>query len=184
MLVLAYAFRAPLLSSLGRALTEHDPLEKADCAVVFGGDEYGTRILKAGQLVRQGYAPYALVDGTPGLIGHESDTMIQYAEQQGYPRSFFRALFLPEGVDSTSTEARYVGSQLKRDGIKSTLLVTSNYHTRRAARFMRAANPWLKVIVIGAPDPYFSPEGWWKTRNGKKTFLLEWTKTISEPGGG
>ncbi len=181
--VAVYAFRRPVLAAMGRALVENDALQKADCVLVLGGDEFGSRILTAGQLVREGYAPYAWVDGPVLLVGHASDSTIQYAEQQGFPQSFFRPLELPKEVDSTASEAKYVGSTLRRSGVKAILLVTSNYHTRRAARFMRAANPWLKVTVVAAPDPFFSADGWWKNRNGKKTFLLETTKTITEMGG-
>jgi hypothetical protein len=33
--------------------------------------------------------------------------------------------------------------------------------------------------VIAAPDLFFTPRTWWKTRTGQKTFLLEWLKTGS-----
>ena len=179
----AYALRVRLLSGLGYALVENDRPEKADCVLVLGGDEFGSRIVTAGQLVRQGYAPYALVDGPLTLIGHESDSTIIFAERQGFARDLFRPLFLPKNVDSTRTEAKYVGGLLRRAGVKKILLVTSSYHTRRSARFMRQANPWLQVIAVAAPDPFFTPDGWWKNRNGKKTFVLEWTKTLTELGG-
>ncbi len=139
--------------------------------------------MKAGQLIQEGYAPYALIDGPPKLIGHESDDTIEYAVQHGFPRSMFRPLYLPPGVNSTWSEAKFLGGVLKRDGVKTVLLVTSNYHTKRSARFFRAANPWLQVVVVAAPDPYFTADGWWKNRPGKRTFLLEWTKTLSEMGG-
>jgi uncharacterized SAM-binding protein YcdF (DUF218 family) len=97
------------------------------------------------------------------------------------PASLFRPVWLPEGVDSTSTEVRYVAKTVLRPAnIKKVLLVTSNYHTRRAARFARKEVPWLHVSVAPASDPYFSPDGWWKSRKGQKIFLLEWMKTILE----
>ncbi len=160
---------------------EDDGAQKADCILVLGGDDFGKRIVRAGQLLRAGCAPYAIVDGPPSLIGHESDTTIEYAVQHGFPANLFQAVWLPPGVDSTSTEVEYVANNiLKPRNVKKVLLVTSNYHTRRSARFMRREVPWLKVAVVPAPDPFFTPAGWWKTRNGKKTFLLEWTKTITE----
>jgi len=158
---------------------EDDGPQKADCAVVLGGDGFGTRITKAAQLAQAGYVPYILVDGTPSLIGHESDMTITYAEQQGYPAYLFRPIWLPPGVNSTQAEAKYVGNLLKQSGVKKILLITSNYHTRRAAHDFREANPWLRVIAVAASDPDFSPNGWWKNRGGQKTFLLEWTKTVA-----
>ncbi len=180
-----YLLRTPILTALGSALVENDGPQKADCILVLGGDEFGQRILKAAELAKAGYAPTVFVDGPASLIGHESDTTIQYAVQQGYPASMFHAVWLPPGVDSTSTEAQYVANNILRPkGMKTALLVTSNYHTRRAAHFFRKEVPWLKVIAVPAPDAFFQPNGWWKTRNGKKTFLFEWTKTVTEWWGG
>jgi hypothetical protein len=33
--------------------------------------------------------------------------------------------------------------------------------------------------MVAAPDLYFTPDGWWKNREGRKTFLLEWMKTVA-----
>ncbi len=181
LLVMGFLLRHTIFAFLGRALVEDDGVQKADCILVLGGDDFGSRIVRAAQLAQAGYAPYVLVDGPAALIGHASDATIQYAVQQGFPATLFRAVWLPKGLNSTSAEMRYLANGiLKRNKVKKVLLVTSNYHTRRAARFMRKEAPWLKVIAIPAPDPYFTPDGWWKTRNGKKTFLFEWTKTVTE----
>jgi uncharacterized SAM-binding protein YcdF (DUF218 family) len=181
LLITGYMLRHPILAVLGRALVEDDGIEKADCILVPGGDSVGTRIVRAAQLARAGYAPYVFVDGPAGLMGHESDATIRYATLRGFPAALFKPVWLPQGLDSTSEEMKFVANGvLKQSNVKTVLLVTSNFHTRRAARFLRKAAPWLKVIAVPAPDPYFQSDAWWKTRNGKKTFLFEWTKTISE----
>jgi uncharacterized SAM-binding protein YcdF (DUF218 family) len=173
--------RHPILTALGRALVEDDGILKADCILVPGGDNFGSRIVRAARLARAGYAPYVLVDGPAGLMGHESDATIRYATLQGFPAALFRAVWLPQGLDSTGEEMKYLADGvLKQNNVKTVLLVTSNYHTRRAARFLRKEAPWLKVVAVPASDPYFTPDAWWKTRNGKKTFFFEWAKTITE----
>jgi uncharacterized SAM-binding protein YcdF (DUF218 family) len=160
-------------------LIENDGPQKADAILVLGGDDAGFRIIKGAQLAQAGYAPYVIVDGPKVLGGHESDATLRYAEQNGYPNSLFRPLLLPTGVNSTRAESQYVGLYLNQEHIRKILLVTSNYHTRRAARLMRSANPWLHVVVVAAPDQFFTPDGWWKRREGQKTFLLEWMKTVA-----
>jgi uncharacterized SAM-binding protein YcdF (DUF218 family) len=181
LLITAVLLRHPILSALGHALVEDDGVQKADCILVPGGDTAGSRIVRAAQIARAGYAPYVLVDGPAGLMGHESDVTIRYATLQGFPADLFHAVWLPKGLDSTSEEMKYVANGiLKQNKVKKVLLVTSNYHTRRAARFLRKQAPWLDVIAVPAPDPYFTTDTWWKTRNGKKVFLFEWTKTIAE----
>ncbi len=165
---------------LGGALEEDDgPAHKADAIVLLGGDRYGERITKAAQLEKAGFAPVVYVSGPPRLMGWESMDEIQFAEKEGYPASFFEEVHLPDDAESTRTEAQFIGKFLASKGVHSILLVTSNFHTRRAAKLWRQVNPQLQVMVIGAPDPYFTANGWWKTRAGQKTFLFEWMKAIS-----
>lgn len=158
---------------------ENDGPQKADAILVLGGDDAGLRITKGAQLAQAGYAPYVIVDGPKFLGGYESDITIKYAEQKGYPDSLFHPLQLPPGVNSTRAESQYVGLYFKQEKINKILLVTSNYHTHRAASLMRKTNPWLQVVVVPAPDQFFTVDGWWKTREGQKTFLLEWLKTFA-----
>jgi uncharacterized SAM-binding protein YcdF (DUF218 family) len=76
----------------------------ADLIVVLAGDFSGNRILTAGDLVRRGFAPKALVSGTSGEYGlHETDLAIPFAVHHGYPESYFVAL--PNDSRSTRAEA-------------------------------------------------------------------------------
>jgi len=36
---------------------------------------------------------------------------------------------------------------------------------------------------VAAPDKFFKPDSWWRTRESQKTFLFEWLKTIAGPLG-
>lgn len=152
-------------------------MRKAQAIVVLGGDDFGTRIIKAAQLAEAGYGPYVLVSGPESLLGHTSDDTIEYARRKGFPDSLFRAL--PNDTDSTRSEAQFLGRYFRAHGIRKILLVTSNFHTSRAAWLMRHENPGLEVDAVPAPDPNFTPQTWWNSRNGKKTFLLEWMKTVA-----
>jgi uncharacterized SAM-binding protein YcdF (DUF218 family) len=146
--------------------------------VVLAGDFMGNRIITAGNLVRQGIAPKALVDGPSEIYGqYESDLAIPFAVRHGYPESYFVAL--PNDARSTAAEASVVIDELRRLHAHRIDLVTSNYHTRRAGRIFRAAAPDLEFHVVSAPDPNFTPDGWWKTRDGRKTFAFEWIKTVT-----
>ncbi|MGA8028568.1 MAG: YdcF family protein [Bryobacteraceae bacterium] len=180
--VAAWLLRVRVLTGLASGLVENDGPHKADAIVVLGGDEYGTRVIEAAQLEEQGYAPYVLVSGIILPMEREPDVMIAYAGRQGYPGSIFRPL--PNHADSTRSEVGFLGAYFKAHGIRKIILVTSNFHTARAARLMRTVNPWVQVYVVPAPDPFFTPESWWRTRNGQKTFLVEWEKTIATWLGG
>jgi uncharacterized SAM-binding protein YcdF (DUF218 family) len=65
-------------------------------------------------------------------------------------------------------------------GVKRVILVTSNYHTRRAGSIFRRAAPDLEFYVVASPDEFFNPDSWWKNREASKTFIFEWMKTVAE----
>jgi len=177
--VLAAVFHASVLTALGGYLVRADLPEKADVAVVLAGDASGTRILNAGALVRGGYAPRVLVSGPFGLYGYyESDLAIQFAEKAGFPQSYFVAV--PNHSHSTLDEAEAMLPAVRGAGARTVLLVTSNFHTRRAGKIYRHLAPDLRFVVVAAPDPLFSPQSWWKNREGRKTFAIEWMKTVAE----
>ncbi len=158
-------------------MIEDDGPHKADVGLVLAGDRFCTRILKAAQLAAAGYVPVIVVSGPEFYGGHETDFTIPCAVRAGYPASLFQPF--PSRVDSTRSETALIGSFLREQGFRTVLLVTSNYHTARAARLLRSQNPGLTVYAQPAPDPFFTAGTWWKSRNGQKTFLWEWMKTVA-----
>lgn len=166
------------LALLGGFLVHADPPSRADIAVVLGGDATGNRIRAAGDLVRKGLAPVALVSGPSGFYDlYETDLEIPFAVRRGYPESYFVAL--RNDSKSTRSEADVVLEELRRRKVHSVIIVTNNFHTRRAGNIYRAKAPDLDIHVMSCPDEYFSPDGWWKNREGRKTFLTEWQKTVA-----
>jgi uncharacterized SAM-binding protein YcdF (DUF218 family) len=181
-LVLAVVTRTWWLRQIGYALIHEDAPVTSDIAVVLGGDPWGNRIEKGGDLVRAGYVPAALISGPPGKYGeHESEPEIAFAVRQGYPAAWFIAF--PNEARSTEAEAAAILGELRRRDLHRILLVTSEYHTARAfrtyqkiARQMRAA---FDMRTIGAPEPDFQADSWWRNREGQKITFLEWLKTVA-----
>jgi uncharacterized SAM-binding protein YcdF (DUF218 family) len=64
-------------------------------------------------------------------------------------------------------------------GVHRVLVVTTDFHTRRAGRMYASEAPDLKTTVVSSADMYFSARGWWRNREGQKTFLYEWMKTVA-----
>lgn len=179
---LGFVFHNAVLAALGSYLVRAEAPQKADIALVLAGDSAGNRILTAAQLVRRGYVTRVLVSGPSGVYGfHECDLAIPFAVKAGYPESYF--VHFENDARSTQQEARDAIERLHQMGAHKILLVTSDYHTRRAGGIYRSAAPDLQFIVIAAPDKEFSPDGWWHTRDGKKTAFNEWVKTVTEPFG-
>jgi uncharacterized SAM-binding protein YcdF (DUF218 family) len=180
--VLGLIFHTAVLAGLGSYLIKSDRPEKADIALVLAGDGEGYRILKAAQLARQGYVSDVLVSGPSGMYGqYECDLAIPFAVKAGYPESYF--MHFENEARSTQEEARDAIERLRQLGMHKVLLVTSDYHTRRAGKIYRAAAPDLQFVVVAAPDRYFTADGWWHNRQGKKIAFNEWVKTLTEPFG-
>ena len=170
--------RVQVMSALGSYLVRAEPPRKADLAIVLAGGADGLRILKAGSLVQDGYAPVALISGPSGVYGwYECDLAIPFAVKRGYPEGYFA--HMEHNAKSTAEEAQAMIPEIRRRGAKTVLLVTSNYHTRRATNLFRATAPEVTFIPIAAPDQDFSPDSWWHSRQGQKTFLMEWEKTVA-----
>ena len=177
-LALAALTRAYWLTAFGQYLVHSEAPAPADIIVVLAGDYLGNRILTAADLVRRGFAPKALVSGPGDVYGlRESDLAIAFAARHGYPESYF--VSFPNDTTSTVAEANAVIPELRKLHAHRIDIVTSNFHTRRAWSIYRRRAPDLELRVIGAPDRYFTPDGWWKNREGRKTFLVEWQKTVA-----
>jgi uncharacterized SAM-binding protein YcdF (DUF218 family) len=59
------------------------------------------------------------------------------------------------------------------------LLVTSDYHTRRALDTFRRQLPQYHFSIVAVHDnSSFSPIGWWRRRQWAKTTVLEWSKLV------
>ena len=165
------------LTILAGYLVQSDKPAAADMIVVLAGDFTGSRIFTAGGLVRQGFAGKALISGPSGIYGlYESDLAIAMAVHNGYPASYFVAF--PNDSKSTASETEALVSELRKLNVHKIDLVTSNFHTRRAGRMFRNQAPDIEVHVVAAPDRYFTTNGWGKEREGRKTFLIEWMKTV------
>jgi uncharacterized SAM-binding protein YcdF (DUF218 family) len=185
-LLVLFLSRDLWLRTLGNVLVRNDGPSKADIAVLLAGDAWGHRIEKAADMVRQGYVPAVLVDGPAGFYGmHESDAAIAYIVRRGCPQEWF--INFPMNARSTEEEAEVVLPELRRRNIHSYLLVTSNFHTARAARTFRAVQRALhydaQMRVVASNDEDFSPDNWWHTRQGKKAAFIEWCKTFAAAAG-
>jgi uncharacterized SAM-binding protein YcdF (DUF218 family) len=172
------ATRTLWLGALGAYLIKADQPARADYAVVLAGDARGHRIITGAELVRQGYVRKALISGPPGCYGIvESELAVNFAMRKGYPADYF--VQFPHHALSTQEEARVLIPELRRLGAHSFLLVTSDYHTRRAGRYFRQLADGLDMRVIAAPDEYFRWNSWWQNREAQKILYMEWSKTVA-----
>jgi uncharacterized SAM-binding protein YcdF (DUF218 family) len=176
-----YVFREPLLRSPGLFLDISDAPRRADAILVLAGGWRGERVLKAGELVRQGYAPKAYVSGPRSFYDRpECDAAIAFAVQRGFPAAWFECL--PNDASSTREEARRLLPQLERRGVRRLLLVSVRTHLRRARWFFEESRPRnMEIYYVGADDPAYRLEQWWRSREGRKAVVMEWVKILALP---
>ncbi len=179
LVILTHAF---WMGWMGASLVDSERPLHADVIVVLAGDAFGHRILRAAELVKDGYASKVLVSGPSGLYDlHESDVAIPFAVRHGYPVTSF--IPVPHSGHSTEEEARALLPAIEKLHAHTVIVVTSDYHTRRALRVLHSQWKGIEIHMVAAADEFFSPYGWWRTREGRKTFFLEWTKTLASAVG-
>lgn len=163
---------------MGAWLVHSDPPFHADIIVALAGDAYGHRVLKAAELVKSGFASQVLVSGPPGFYDmHECDLAIPYVVRHGYPSAWF--IPAPHNGHSTEEEGRALLTELIKRHAHRVIVVTTDYHSARALRVLHKTWPGIEIRMVTAPDDFFSANGWWHNREGRKIFLLEWTKTVT-----
>jgi uncharacterized SAM-binding protein YcdF (DUF218 family) len=180
---------ACLLHWGGYLLIASDPLpQHLDAAVVLQGSIAGemARISRAVDLLQQGVAQRILLSVPRESYWGESIPPVarHYLEGKYGKAVADRVEFCETGpnVNSTGEEARAVGECLREQGWHSIVVVTSNYHSRRAGilwrRAIKTVDPSVRLWIDAAADPTFQPRGWWRNRLYAKTWLMESTKLV------
>jgi uncharacterized SAM-binding protein YcdF (DUF218 family) len=173
-LAFLYVVRHPLMRLAGELWMVNDPAAPADVIIVLGDDNYaGDRAFHAAELYRSGIAPVVVASGRmlranvgiADLIGHDLESF-------GIPAASI--VKFSHRASNTKQEADALSALIADRRWKRILIVTSNYHARRAEFiFERELPPGLSVRVSGARDTEFNPESWWETRQGQKLFFDE-----------
>lgn len=170
--------RAYILTAAGAYLVSAQEPKPADIIIVLGGDTSGARAQKGCQLLQQGLSKEAWMSGLLNFYGKaEGELAIEMMRGQGCPVA--QMVPLKNQLDSTRDEARVIGKMMRDRGIKSYLLITSNFHTRRSGKVFREVNRDIEAIVVSANDNGFPVDRWWHSRSARRTFFYEWVKTVS-----
>jgi uncharacterized SAM-binding protein YcdF (DUF218 family) len=170
------AILAGLASQAARFLVADEP-QPSDAIVVLAG-ETGFRPSRAVELLRRGVAPRVFLDvetRQPLYDQHMTDIAQRYINDLGEGS---RVSVCPIVSLSTFAEADDVSRCLQSVGAHRVLIVTSDYHTRRALMIFRHRLPQYQFSVAAAYNPAEFGEAWWSTREWAKTTFEEWTKML------
>ena len=175
-LIVLIALALFLFSTSGHFLIVNRP-QHADAIVVLAG-ETDRRPALGLQLLQQGYAPRMVLD-VPANAKIYDETMLQISQQ--YVRELPQAqsvIICPIYGLSTKAESQDVSQCLRTLGVHSVLVVTSDYHTRRALSTFRHELPGMQISVAAATDPQQFGGAWWQHRQWAKLNFDEWLRLV------
>jgi hypothetical protein len=154
-----------------------DAPQPSDVIVVLAG-ETDRRPERALQLLRQGYGNRIVLDVPTSAKIYEF-TQIQLAEKyiQDLPQGVQVSVCPIDGL-STKEESKDAEKCIAREGGKSVLIVTSDFHTRRALSVFRREIPGHDYSVAAAREGTQFGVRWWTHRQWAKTFVDEWLRLI------
>jgi uncharacterized SAM-binding protein YcdF (DUF218 family) len=162
--------------SSGRFLLIDNP-QPADVIVVLAG-ETDQRPRRALELLARGYAHQVILDvpADAKVFGVTTQQIAgQYVSQLPQRES---VSICPIFGLSTKTEAPDSGRCIAKTGAHKVLLVTSDYHTRRALSTFQHELPQYQFYVAAARDPRQFGIPWWERRQWAKLNLDEWLRLV------
>jgi hypothetical protein len=154
-----------------------DAPRPADAIVVLAG-ETDRRPQRALALFNQGYAKEIVLDVPTNAKLYEF-TQIELAQKyvQDLPQRQSIHVCAIDGL-STKDESKDAEKCLQSLGAKSVLIVTSDFHTRRALSVFRREFPGREYSVAAARSEEGFGGRWWTHRQWAKTFVDEWLRLI------
>lgn len=170
------------LAWIGAFLVVSDPLQEADALVILAGDE-DARLAYGAQLFDQGLADWYILTNmridTPDPRRTYASIVTRKALRLGVPEE--RILVVPDIVETTYEEAVALSAFVEQRELRSLIVVTSPYHTRRARWILNQVfdGSGVKIIVRPVEDHAYEAGDWWRSATGWRLTGLEYTKMLA-----
>ncbi|MGC2108903.1 MAG: YdcF family protein [Candidatus Korobacteraceae bacterium] len=164
----------------GGYLIVNEP-QRSDAIVVLGGDQVDLRYARGLELLRAGYGNNLIVDVVPGEVYGRStvDLAQDYVAKTAGANASQVSVCVIHG-DSTKEEAPQAAACIERlqPAFHSGVLVSDDYHTRRALSIFRAIDPQYTWTAAASHNEFYFGLPWWKNREWAKTYLTEVQKLL------
>jgi uncharacterized SAM-binding protein YcdF (DUF218 family) len=173
-LAVLYLARHPIFRLVGEAWVIEDILDRSDAILVLSDDNfYADRATRASQVYRQGLGTVVVASGRRlRPYAGMAELMEHDLIERGVPKD--KILRIAHDADNTREEAKALLQVAKQRKWRSVIVVTSNYHTRRARYIFTHVFPEdIKIEITGAHDDTFDPERWWEKRISVKELVRE-----------
>ncbi|MFT5971011.1 MAG: uncharacterized SAM-binding protein YcdF (DUF218 family) [Flavobacteriales bacterium] len=186
LLLLGVVFHKPLLRVYASWFYVENATKGADAILMLsGGDE--TRFTHTMKLMEAGFSNRVLFthSRTPKrkysrFFKHREEVVLDICAFEGMDCCVVPSL--KEGATSTFDEAYDLAAYCLENNLKHIIIVTEQFHTRRAYYgfkkvFDLQAVP-VKLEISGAPNQHFTNNNWWKTESGLTNYFLEPLKLL------
>jgi uncharacterized SAM-binding protein YcdF (DUF218 family) len=163
-------------SQAARFLVVDEP-KPSDAIIALAG-ETKVRPARALELLRQGVAPRLVLDAERRDLIYDqrlTDIAQRYVNTLGEGS---RVAVCPIDGFSTFSEADDANRCLQSLGAHRVLIVTSEFHTRRARMIFEHRLPQYQFSVAAARNPAQYGEAWWTNREWAKVTVDEWAKIV------
>jgi hypothetical protein len=166
-----------ILSAKAGSFLIIDAPQPSDAILVLAG-ETDKRPQRALELLSQGYGKRIVLD-VPNNAKLYEFTQTQLAQKyiQDLPQAASVSICPIDGL-STKDESKDAEKCLQREGARHVLIVTSDFHTRRALDVFRREFPGHEYSVAAARNDEGFGSRWWTHRQWAKTFVDEWLRLI------
>jgi hypothetical protein len=160
----------------GRVLVIDAP-ERSDVILVLAG-ETDHRPARALELLDQGFGRTVVID-VPASTKIYDVTQVQLAQQyiQSLPQAAHVRVCPIVGL-STKDESHDAAKCLAGEDSSRILIVTSDFHTRRALSIFRHELPGKRFSIAAAHDTTQFGTHWWTHRQWAKTCVDEWMRLL------
>jgi hypothetical protein len=182
------AFHGPILAGAGRYMAP-TMTDSADVLVLAGDNVINKEGLHEGMiLLSQGKASrmvivllYPLLAGPDFALERESGRLIAYdSHRLGLKEDRSSVMSVPiAGHPITRSEAVLVTDKLHREGVRSAILLSDGFHTRRSiAAYRQEASPLGLRIIPRAYFTGYDGDSWWRASKGIDDFVTESSKFL------
>ncbi|MFH1973991.1 MAG: hypothetical protein ABIJ52_00335 [Pseudomonadota bacterium] len=192
-IIIAFFYHAAILSNAGKFMAPEGDY-KADVAILEGSDYVSTglvirglNLLSAGKVKRLAIVLHriATLHRPYGLNTSYADIVRKALQDQGLKETDFIIIETPIKNPVTITEARVALDALSRENVKSAILLSPGFHTRRSYLAYQFAGTPLKIKIF--PSACFTEyelDQWWTKYPGIRDFATEAFKLAYYLAGG
>ena len=187
MLVILIFFYRPIFIAAGIFLSP-EGIGNADVVIVEGGKlaiekgiQVGMSLLSSGRVERLIIIHHhSDNEGNVGTSPHYT-LMSRKIEALGLKKERIHVIGVPDNHPITLTEAQTVLTYLSNNKLKSAILLSEGFHTRRSYLAYKQIGVPLDIHIIPVPyflsygDHVYSNEDWWQRTSGIYSFIEEWS---------